>query len=184
MSKRESLADAPGTQRKYETILILRPLSTKDDINSATTRIRSIIDSGGGHIFTLENWGSRSLAYEIQKNKKGIYMYWQYLGKSDLVAELERNLRMLDSVMRYMTVVVAHDVDPSARPADLSEETFNLASITPQEETSQATTTTEPQTQTPEKTPNKPSETMSSEAPQEIMNDTETIPLDITPSKE
>ena len=70
----------------------------------------------GGKVLTVDNWGKRKLAYEIAKQLKGIYLYWQYLGTAGLVEELERNLRMLDSVIRYHTIKLDSNVDPNARP--------------------------------------------------------------------
>ena len=99
------------------------------------TRVRSVIDQMGGKLMKLDNWGKRKLAYEVKKQLKGIYLYWQYLGTSGVVEEIERNLRMLDTVIRYYTVKVDEDVDPTARPAAVDDETFNKAATTvPDEE--------------------------------------------------
>jgi small subunit ribosomal protein S6 len=62
-------------------------------------------------------------------------LYWQYLGSSGLVQELERNLRMLDTVIRYYTTIVDADIDPNARPTDVTDESFAAAATTgPDEE--------------------------------------------------
>ncbi|MCS6912958.1 MAG: 30S ribosomal protein S6 [Myxococcales bacterium] len=130
-----SMRDEPGTQREYETIFILRPDTNQDGITAVNARIRSVIEQMGGKILRLDNWGKRKLAYEIKKQLKGIYLYWQYLGTSGIVEEIERNLRMLDSVIRYYTVKIDEDVDPNARPTTVDEETFvKAASTVPDEE--------------------------------------------------
>ena len=130
-----SMEDEPGTQREYETIFILRPDTNQDGITLVNTRVRHVIDEKGGKILKLDNWGKRKLAYEVKKQLKGIYLYWQYLGNSGTVEEIERNRRMLDSVIRYYTVKVDSDVDPAARPSAVDDETFTKAATTvPDEE--------------------------------------------------
>jgi small subunit ribosomal protein S6 len=131
----QSMADEPGTQREYETIFILRPDTNLEGITLVNGRVRGVIDTAGGRVIKLDNWGKRKLAYEVKKQLKGIYLYWQYLGTAGVVEEIERNLRMLDSVIRYYTVKVDENVDPTARPAAIDEETFNKAASTvPDEE--------------------------------------------------
>ena len=130
-----SMRDEPGTQREYETIFILRPDTNQEGITLVNTRVRSVIDQMGGKIMKLDNWGKRKLAYEIKKQLKGIYLYWQFLGSTGLVEEIERNLRMLDTVIRYYTVKVDEDINPEARPSAVDEETFTKAATTvPDEE--------------------------------------------------
>ncbi len=139
MAQLTSLKDAPGTKREYETIFILRPEANTENIQEVNARIRRIVEAASGKLIRVENWGKRKLAYEIKKELKGIYLYWLYLGASDLVAELERNLRMLDQVIRYYTVKVDENVDPSAKPAAIDDETFNKAASTVPDEEELAT---------------------------------------------
>jgi small subunit ribosomal protein S6 len=134
MSQLESMRDQPGTQREYETIYILVPTADSEQITQVNTRIRKIIDDDSGRLLRVENWGKRKLAYNIKKNTRGIYLYWRYLCKPFLVAEVERTLRLLDPVLRYMTVRVDANVDPGARPSDVDEETFAAAANTISEE--------------------------------------------------
>src|SRR5438552_14597727 len=129
------MRDEPGRQREFETIFILRPDTNQDGIQMVNTRVRTVIDQLGGRLLKLNNWGKRKLAYEVKKQLKGIYLYWQYLGTPGVVEEIERNLRMLDAVVRYYTVKVDEDIDPAARPSAVDEETFTKAATTvPDEE--------------------------------------------------
>jgi len=135
MNQQTSMRDEPDTKREYETIFILRPDTNQEGITLVNSRVRQVIDSMGGKTLKLDNWGKRKLAYEIKKQLKGIYMYWQYLGSSGMVEEIERNLRMLDTVVRYYTVKVDEDVVPDARPSTVDDETFvKAASTVPDEE--------------------------------------------------
>jgi small subunit ribosomal protein S6 len=135
MNQQISMRDEPGTKREYETIFILRPDTNQEGITLVNSKVRQVIDSMGGKTLKLDNWGKRKLAYEIKKQLKGIYMYWQYLGTSGMVEEIERNLRMLDTVIRYYTVKIDEDVVPDARPTTVDDETFaKAASTVPDEE--------------------------------------------------
>jgi len=69
-----SMRDEPGTKREYETIFILRPEVNQDGISSVNNRVRNVIESMGGKVLKLDNWGKRKLAYEIKKQLKGIYL--------------------------------------------------------------------------------------------------------------
>lgn len=111
-------------------ITILAPETTAEDIKVIQQRVLDLMARKEGRLITLENWGRRRLAYTVRKHRKGIYLYWRFLGHSDLVAELERLMRMIEKVIRYMTILVDADVDPSARPDAVSEEQLNEAAVT------------------------------------------------------
>ena len=119
--------------------LILRPDTNQDGIQLVNTRVKGVIEQLGGRVIKLDNWGKRKLAYEVKKQLKGIYLYWQYLGTTGVVEEIERNLRMLDQVIRYYTVKVDEDIDPAARPQIVDEETYNKAASTVPDEEELAT---------------------------------------------
>ena len=135
MPQLKTQRDAPGTKREYETIYILRADAATDSIQDVNVRMRKIIEDRGGKVISVSNWGKRKLAYEIRKQLKGIYLYWLYLGEADMVAEIERNLRMQDLIIRYYSVRVDQDVNPEARPSQMDEEGFLAAATTiPDEE--------------------------------------------------
>jgi small subunit ribosomal protein S6 len=134
MARLQSLNDAPGTQREYETIYILRPNTANDGVAEVNTRVRHIIEGMGGKVTKVDNWGKRRLAYEVAKERKGIYLYWQYLANPGVVEEFERNLRMLDSVIRYMTVKVEVDIDPGAKATEVDAEAYERAANTAADE--------------------------------------------------
>ena len=110
--------------REYETIFILHPESGTAVIDKVAGRCQEVISRLDGKLLRAENWGNRRLAYPVKKNPKGIYIYLRYLGYQNMVHELERNLRMLDTVVKYLTVKVDEDVDPEARPVREEEISF------------------------------------------------------------
>ena len=134
MARLQSLRDKPNTAREYETIYILRPNTPNEGVAEVNTRIKGVIEGMGGKVIKVDNWGKRRLAYEVAKERKGIYLYWQYLAQPGVVEETERNLRMLDSVIRYLTVKVDEDVDVTARPSELDDGSFEKAAQTAADE--------------------------------------------------
>jgi small subunit ribosomal protein S6 len=102
--------------REYETIFIVHPDTNADGIDQIAGRLTDTIGRLEGKLVKAENWGRRRLAYPIRKQQKGIYIYLRYIGYSDMVHELERNMRMLEPVIKYITVKLDEDVDPQARP--------------------------------------------------------------------
>ena len=125
-----SVRNRRGTQREYETVLIVRPEFNKPAILELVGKVQSILDKEGASLIKVENWGLRTLAYPIKQCKRGIYLYSRFLGGSPTVAELERNLRLDEGVIRYLTVKVDEDVDPNARPSEVTEDVLDAAGET------------------------------------------------------
>ncbi|MGE0404605.1 MAG: 30S ribosomal protein S6 [Kofleriaceae bacterium] len=134
MARLQSQRDKPGTAREYETTYILRPNTPNEGVAEVNSRIKGIIEGMGGKIIKVDNWGKRRLAYEVAKERKGIYLYWNYLAQPGVVEETERNLRMLDSVIRYLTVKVDEDVDVTARPSEIDDASYEKAAQTAADE--------------------------------------------------
>ena len=116
-------AAAPATRwaREYETIYILRPDVDNAVAEKVVDRAKDVIARLDGTLTKLDNWGKRKLAYPIQKSNRGIFVYLKYVGYGDLVAELERNLRLLDEVVRFQTVLLTEDIDPASVTVDPEE---------------------------------------------------------------
>jgi small subunit ribosomal protein S6 len=134
MARLQSLRDAPGTAREYETTYVLRSSVANDGVAELNTRVKGIIEGMGGKVLKVDNWGKRRLAYEVSKERKGIYLYWLYLANPGVAEEIERNLRMLDIVIRYLTVKVDSDVDVGARPTEADDAAFERAATTAADE--------------------------------------------------
>ncbi len=128
-----SVSSKQGTKREYETILILRPNTNKDGIRDFVTKMQGVFEKCGARLIKIENWGNRLLAYPIKRSANGIYLYWRYLGGSDVVHEFERNLRITDTVLRFYTVLVDEDVDPAARPSEITDDLLENISEPPPE---------------------------------------------------
>ena len=134
MARLQSQRDAPGTSREYETVYVLRPNTANDGVAEVNTKVKGIIEGMGGKVLKVDNWGKRRLAYEVAKERKGIYLYWRYLATAGVVEETERNLRMLDNVIRFLTIKVDENVAPDARPSELDDTSYERAATTAADE--------------------------------------------------
>lgn len=118
-----------GVDREYETIYVLRPDVEKKRAEDVSSRMTDVIGKGGGKLTRVENWGRRLLAYPVQRHKRGVYVYLRYIGHGDVVSELERNLRMLDTVIKFQTVKLAELV--SAATAEVNEDDLKFEHVDP-----------------------------------------------------
>lgn len=87
----------------YESIFILKPTLNDEDVQKTVNKLEGIVKLRGELIAT-ENWGKKKLAYEVMKEKKGIYVLLRFRGKGDVIMELEKNYRFDDSVIKFLTV--------------------------------------------------------------------------------
>ena len=88
----------------YETVFIARQDLTEAQIKDLTEKFSKIIADQGGKIHKTEYWGLRTLAYRINKSRKGHYVLLETDAPAEAVIELERNLRLNEDIMRSLTV--------------------------------------------------------------------------------
>jgi small subunit ribosomal protein S6 len=118
----------------YETIYILRGDVDADTAEKVQARVAEVVARETGKLVKVEAWGRRKLAYPVAKNKKGVYVYVRYVGKGGLVNELERNLKLQDSVLKFQTVTVDEEVDEAALTIDPEEIKMARLELPPEEE--------------------------------------------------
>jgi len=90
--------------RKYETIFIINPDLSDEDTRGLIERVRGIIQTLQGEILRIQEWGRKKLAYEVNKMSKGYFVLLHFIGTPSMLTELERNLRLMDAVLKYQTV--------------------------------------------------------------------------------
>ena len=106
-AKRDSLRPAVVQKRiprEYELVYILTPQVDADDAEKIAVRLQEVVSKLGGKITKVDQWGRRKLAYPIRKATRGVFVCVRMVGYSELVAEVERNLRNADAVVRFQTV--------------------------------------------------------------------------------
>jgi small subunit ribosomal protein S6 len=97
--------------RRYETIVIVDPDLGEEQRGTVFDKIRELIPQMGGLLVEFDEWGGRKLAYEIRKKPRGYYVRINYCGGGNLVSEMERQFRIDDRVMKYMTVLLEKEAD-------------------------------------------------------------------------
>ena len=120
--------------KEYETIYVLRSDVDADAADKVQARFAEVVDREAGKLVKVEAWGRRKLAYPVGKQRRGVYVYVKYVGKGGLVQELERNLKLNDSVIKFQTVLLRGDVDTAALTIDPEEVKFQRMELPPEEE--------------------------------------------------
>jgi small subunit ribosomal protein S6 len=104
--------------REYETTLIVQPEISDEGIEALRDRLDGVLEKGGAIRLLYDDLGKRRMAYEIQNFQKGRYVMLQFLDEGGIISDLERALRLEDSVIRFMSVQVSDFVeDVPARQA-------------------------------------------------------------------
>src|SRR5437870_2779872 len=98
-------------ERYYDLVFIVRPATPEEEIKKVLTVIEHTVVEKGAKIEKTEHWGTRKLAYRVAKHREGIYVYYQIrTSHNDLIVELERRLRVQDSVIKYLTIRLDEDL--------------------------------------------------------------------------
>jgi len=97
--------------RRYETIVIVDPDLGEEQREPVFDKIRELIPQKGGLLVEIDEWGGRKLAYEIKKKQRGYYARIDFCGGGELINEMERQFRIDDRVMKYMTILLDEDAD-------------------------------------------------------------------------
>jgi len=98
-------------ERLYDLIFIARPATPEDEIKKVEHAVEHACTEKGGKIEKSEHWGTRKLAYRVAKHREDIYVYYQIrTSHGELISELERRLKVQDSVIKYMTIRLDEDI--------------------------------------------------------------------------
>ncbi len=92
--------------RNYEVVFIVNPDLDETALNSLVERVKAWITDAGGTVAKVDLWGRRRMAYIIRKQREGQYVLVQAQIAPSFTAELERNLRFLEPVMRFLITAV------------------------------------------------------------------------------
>lgn len=101
--------------RSYEALIAYHPDIGESAIKDQIERVKQIIEGHGGEVTQVVEWGLRDLSYRIKKQRRAFYTILVFNGDGATVVELERNLRIFEQVLRYMTT----QIDPNRPPIEL-----------------------------------------------------------------
>ena len=88
---------------KYESVVIVNPNLEEESVKNLIKKFSDLVNTDG-KVISVEEMGKRKLAYEIKKQKEGFYIVLKFEAKPELIAELERNYRITDEVMKFIVV--------------------------------------------------------------------------------
>ncbi|MCL4492618.1 MAG: 30S ribosomal protein S6 [Nitrospirae bacterium] len=114
----------------YENMVILNPSLNDEEIKSAVDKISDLIANSGGEVLKAENWGRRKLAYELNRQKMGLYVFFLFKAPSATVKKIEDYFKVFDPVLKFMVIKLG-----SKQIAALPKE---VAGAPAQQETTQA----------------------------------------------
>ena len=92
--------------QKYESVLIARQDLGASQVNNIVSNLSEVIKKEGGEVVRVDNWGLKTLAYRIKKNRKGHYGIMNISAPANAIAEYERIMRFNEDIIRYMTIRV------------------------------------------------------------------------------
>ena len=102
--------------RKFETLLLLSPELSAETREGILTALTGVVERENGVMEEVDHWGMRDLAYPVRKQMRGYYVRLVYQAPAELVAELERNVRITDGIFKFVTVKLAEEVEVYKRP--------------------------------------------------------------------
>lgn len=105
----------------YESIFIINPNNSDEETNFVIKKMQDVVTKQGGEILKFEDWGKKKLAYEVRKHKRGHYVFFQIKGGPTAVQELERNLKLTDAVIKYLTVKLVKELRTRPEPKPSGE---------------------------------------------------------------
>jgi small subunit ribosomal protein S6 len=90
--------------RVYEELFIVKPDTPEEEVDAYIGQIKDLITTGKGTVDKADKWGVRKLAYRVQKFNEGLYVLIQFSAPAELVREVERRMRVTDTVIKFITV--------------------------------------------------------------------------------
>lgn len=104
--------------KRYETVYIANPNLDDEALKEVVGKFSDMIKKNEGSLVKVDEWGKRKLAYEVKRFDKGYYVLLDFCGLPEMVTELERNLKLDDRVLKYLTVKIDDEVDPAKPVVD------------------------------------------------------------------
>ena len=117
----EAVREEKMNMRYYETLYIINPNLADEGYEDVVTKFNGIVEKNNGVMIKVDEWGKKNLAYEVKKFDKGCYVLLQYCGESHIVAELKREFKLDERVIKYQTIKLSDTADPEALKSELEE---------------------------------------------------------------
>jgi small subunit ribosomal protein S6 len=120
--------------RRYDLIFIIQPDLSEEETKAVSDRYLQIITTQQGIIIKTEDWGKRRLAYDIKKQSRGNYILVDFYGPGAMIQEIERNLKIDDNILKFITVKTRDPFDPETLEEERKKEQLLQESQIPPDE--------------------------------------------------
>ena len=107
--------------RYYETLCLINPNLADNDYKGVIDKFKNIIEKNKGVIIKVDDWGKKTLAYQVKKFDQGNYVLLEYCGDAGIISALQRDLRLDDRVLKFQTVKLSDHADPEALKNELDK---------------------------------------------------------------
>jgi small subunit ribosomal protein S6 len=111
----------------YESIFIINPNLTDEETAGIIKKMQDVVTKQGGEMLKFEDWGKKKLAYEVKKQKRGHYAFFQFKSAPAAVSELERTYKMTDTVIKFITVKLEKELRTRPEPKKKKKEAAKAA---------------------------------------------------------
>jgi small subunit ribosomal protein S6 len=145
--------------RRYETVWVVNGDLPDEEVKATTDKFTKVITGQGGTLVSVEEWGRRKLAYKIEGTFRGYYVIADFAGLPATVKELERNFRIDDRIIRYLTTKKADQVDLAALEAEIATKAQEAARVKVEAEKAEAERAAAAAAPTPAAEPSEPEST-------------------------
>ncbi|MDA8099073.1 MAG: 30S ribosomal protein S6 [Nitrospiraceae bacterium] len=105
----------------YESIFIVNPNITDDETNAVIKKMQDVVAKQGGEMVKFEDWGKKKLSYEVKKQKRGHYVFFQFKGTPAVINELERTYKLTDAVIKFLSIKLEKELRVKAPPKPKKE---------------------------------------------------------------
>jgi small subunit ribosomal protein S6 len=106
------------TTKRYETAILFEPELAEDARKEFLGKIAGVVAAFQGEVLKTDDWGNRKLAYPIRKKSNAFYTFIVYTGNRGVVEEVERNIKIFDGILRFLTTVHTAELKPKAPAAE------------------------------------------------------------------
>jgi len=113
--------------RNYESLYIIHPDVVGDELTAMVEKFQKVLTDQAVEIYKLDNWGTRKLAYPIQKVERGCYVQTLFTAAPEVIAEFERRLRLDEKILRFLTVRYENEFPAIVEAEPVAEEAEEAA---------------------------------------------------------
>lgn len=117
--------------RNYESLYIIHPDVVGDELTAMVEKFQKVLTDQAVEIYKLDNWGTRKLAYPIQKVERGCYVQTLFTAAPEVIAEFERRLRLDEKILRFLTVRYENEFPAIVEVEPVAEEAEEAATEEP-----------------------------------------------------